>query len=226
MERNNLRARWFARISVLLSTLFLSLNVHSTTISVIVPTTVRVGDIFDVTIAVSGVNEGSVFPLLSWGLRLGFLTDAWTPYRPNNVAEGYVQGDFGGVGLNTTLFPFYETGTLPQYLTLSQAMMCQNNDCGRAFTQRNEFDLITVRFIATDWCDACGFVLANDITLRDIFNQPISFDFDDGRPSRFPGWTIVSNAVVRVVPEPASLWLLGLGLASLAFTRGRAPGKV
>jgi len=221
MESKSSLARWFARSLALLSTLFVSLTVHAVTISVTTPTTVDVGEIFDVKISVSGVNKGSVWPLLSWGLRLGFLTDAWRPYKPYNVAEGYVQGDFGGVGLNTTLDPYFEIGTLPQYLTLSQAMMCQNDSCGKAFTQAEAFDLITVKFIATDPCDACGFVLANDLTLRDIYNQYIAFDFDDGRPSRWKGWTIVSNALVRVVPEPTTLWLLSLGLAGLVFTRHR-----
>jgi hypothetical protein len=180
------------------------------------PDVVRRDRPFDITIAISGVNDPGdpfavpprplVWPLRSWVVRLNSTIGAVYPVDPYHSA-GYVEGDMGGVGPVGLLdLLAYNPGV---YIQLGQATYC-DAPLG-CLGQAGAFDLVTIHFVApsaSGLFDHVDFSLS-DVVLRDIYNDPISFVLD------------APTHRIGITPEPGSIALSGLGLIALALARRR-----
>lgn len=207
MKAKNLHSLKTTLIIFAFSLFFWSFKVAAIPIiSIDHPDHVLTGNEFDVTINISGVNSSSIWPLRDWSLYLGF-SDSMAPVD-------YIEGDFGGIGGNGLLNVEYQPGALPRFLKMSQSTSC-DQFCSDVFNQESTFPLITVRFKALKYNSAADFVIYKDYLFRDIYNQDIPVEFDKARPSRFSGWTIVSDPIT--IPEPNGLTMMGLGLIALFF---------
>lgn len=159
----------------------------------------------------SGSVSGNPGTKVGWGFTLTYSAPSdWVVLTGSEFTGSPVYGNYVDY-LSLSNAPFYVVGPTPESTTIAEAWNASSNPP----LGLGEFDLNSTALGGAN-------IAGNLIVHYSVFSQdPNSPTFDPDTSTVVADATVTEAAQVNVSPEPASLWLMGAGLAPLAWAGWR-----